>query len=69
MTARELIAELAGTTCRCGKLKSPRQTFCRICYFRLAKEMRDALYNGLGQGYEEAYARATDYLDHPVVRR
>ena len=59
----DLVRELVGTACRCGKKKSARQTFCRACYFSLPKAMQQALYNRIGHGYEQAYAAAVAYFD------
>lgn len=64
-TRKELLAELVGTTCRCGARKVARQTFCRAHYFRLPAGMRNALYDGMGQGYEDAYGRAAEFLHLP----
>lgn len=63
MTNRELVSELQGRRCRCGKEKNRSQTFCRACYFLLPEPMRKALYRRLGQGYEEAYQAAVDYFN------
>jgi hypothetical protein len=62
---RELAGELAGTECRCGYKKKPRQTFCTRCYFRLTPELRRDLYRRFGDGYEEAYEAAVAVLDQP----
>lgn len=62
-TQQQLVNELAGETCRCGKRKQRRQTFCKGCYFFLPRPMRKALYNRIGEGYETAYQAAADYLD------
>jgi hypothetical protein len=62
-----LIGELRGKTCRCGKRKASGETFCRDCYFRLPPRMRQALYRGLGNGYEEAYTAAVDCLAGKVA--
>ena len=55
--------ELGGTTCRCGRAKKARQTFCSRCFFNLAPPLRAALYRRVGEGYEEAYAAAVAALD------
>lgn len=62
--ARELIIELNGELCRCGKTKASGQTFCRRCYFALPRPMRSALYRRVGAGYEAAYAAAANHLQH-----
>jgi hypothetical protein len=58
----DLLRELAGTTCRCGRPKRGRQTFCLDCYVRLTPPRRRALYSLIGEGYEEAYADAVASL-------
>lgn len=58
LAAEDLVRELAGDVCFCGARKTPRQTFCRRHYFALTPMMRAALYNRMGQGYEEAYGAA-----------
>lgn len=64
-----LLAELFGTTCRCGRPKSTRRTFCGRCYHQLPREQQLALYQLLGEGYEEAYAAAVALLDREGPRR
>lgn len=61
-TTGELIRELGGGVCRCGKQKRRRQTFCRACYYSLPHTMRRALYNLVGEGYEQAYQAAAERL-------
>jgi len=63
MTNLDLIRELRGNVCRCGKPKQPKQTFCRKCYFSLPEEKRQALYSRVGEGYAEAYEDAICELD------
>ena len=58
----QLIEELAGEVCRCGKRKAGKMTFCAGCYRRLPHPMQMALYRRVGQGYEEAYAAAVEFL-------
>jgi hypothetical protein len=58
----DLMRELAGTTCRCGRPKRRRETFCRDCYYRLGPPQRRALYALVGEGYEEAYEAAVASL-------
>lgn len=57
-----LIDELIGTKCRCGNTKRTRNTFCGRCYFRLPMQLRNDLYKGVGNGYEQAYAAAISIL-------
>lgn len=63
MDTLELVQELEGTACRCGSKKASMQTFCKKDYYRLSLKQRQALYNRLGDGYEEAYADAIKTLD------
>lgn len=63
MELTELFNELEGEKCRCGAKKVSMQTFCGKCYRSLSPEKRRALYNRIGQGYEEAYADAVNFLD------
>ena len=58
----ELVRELSGTKCRCGRPKQTNKTFCGQCYYKLPEKMRMALYRRLGHGYEEAYDDAVEYL-------
>lgn len=58
MTNLELIQELRGTVCRCGKRKPTKMTFCSTCYHSLPAPKRAALYSRIGEGYAEAYAAA-----------
>jgi len=58
----ELVRELSGTKCRCGRTKKANNTFCNKCYFKLPDDMRFALYRRLGSGYEEAYDAAVQEL-------
>lgn len=47
----------------CGNQKAKGMSFCRKCYFSLPPEMRQALYERFGSGYEEAYHEAKDWLN------
>lgn len=46
----------------CAKGKKERMTFCSRCYYRLPKDVRQSLYNLVGEGYEEAYDEAMKIL-------
>jgi hypothetical protein len=58
----ELVRELRGTECRCGRPKGANKTFCQACYYALPEYMRRALYRRVGSGYEEAYSAAVAFL-------
>lgn len=60
--AVRLVRELEGRKCFCGARKAPMSTFCSSDYFALPKAMRDALYNRIGEGYEQAYETAREFL-------
>lgn len=62
MNAREHVQQLRSTTCACTGKKASRQSFCRGCYFRLPPHLRADLYQGIGEGYEEAYAASLRHL-------
>lgn len=62
-TTTDLVRELVGTTCRCGRSKIEKRTFCATCYWSLPKDVRKRLYSRIGEGYEEAYAEAAELLD------
>lgn len=57
-----LVRELSGISCRCGKKKIAKQTFCYACYTKLPAHMRLALYRRIGEGYEDAYQSAVGML-------
>lgn len=62
MEIRKLVKELRSNECRCGKWKAKRKTFCKACYFALPANLRKALYNRIGEGYEDAYMRSCEFL-------
>lgn len=62
-----LLRELAGTTCRCGRIKRSGETFCRSCYHQLLPSLRSNLYSRIGAGYVEAYAAAVLNLDKELL--
>ena len=68
ITTEQLIASLRCATCpACGRRKKERQSFCRECYFDLSRPQREALYDGVGDGYEEAMQAALEALDVDVA--
>lgn len=71
MTAmqQELVRELAGNKCFCGKEKTPSQTFCTRDYFLLSSPLRKALYKRVGHGYEEAYKEAREFLEGLAIAK
>jgi hypothetical protein len=63
MTQLDLVRELRGALCHCGRPKTPGHSFCAECYKSLPREMQTALYKRVGTGYEEAYDAATRVLN------
>lgn len=53
---------LGATKCVCGNKKKRGMSHCRTCYFSLPPEIRKALYNRVGQGYEEAFTASVERL-------
>lgn len=58
----ELIKALMGDKCVCGAAKQPKMSHCRGCYYALPPPMRKALYNRVGEGYEEAFDASVEKL-------
>lgn len=58
----KMIQELKGQVCRCGADKNAGNTFCLKCYYSLPKPLRAALYQRVGEGYEQAYEEAVAYM-------
>jgi hypothetical protein len=62
MANSEILQDFLGELCGCGKPKRTRQSFCRECYLRLPFELKQRLNRKFGEGYEEAFADAREYL-------
>lgn len=63
MDTRDLIRSLSSDLCpACGKKKRPQQTLCGKDYQSLPSPIKTALYDHVGQGYEEAFAAAMKHL-------
>jgi hypothetical protein len=59
----EILESLGSTKCEgCGKAKKYKMSHCRACYFKLPPRLRKALYQGFGDGYEEAYEESLEFL-------
>jgi hypothetical protein len=54
---------LASEECQCGLLKCPNEAFCSWCYNRLPAELRDGLWLEIGNGFEQVYEAAVDWLN------
>lgn len=46
----------------CARRKSPMQSFCRSCYFKLPEKARRELYKSMADGYAEIYDEAKELL-------
>lgn len=65
--SRGLVASLISTTCpACGGPKRRSHTLCLSDYRRLPTRMREALYDGIGAGYEAAVTAAFERLGVPT---
>ena len=56
--SRDLVAEV----CLCRKPKKRGRSFCLDCYLRLPVNIQRALWRRCGDGYEEAYVAAKEWL-------
>lgn len=55
----DALRSLFSTLCpACGKSKVARQTLCRADFMKLPAGQRKHLYDGTGEGYEEAIEAA-----------
>lgn len=64
LDAMEAIRELKSETCRCGNDKKSGNSFCLDCYRKSPKAIQRALYNRVGDGYEQSYKLACDILEN-----
>lgn len=65
---QKALQELKEDRCFCGLPKVSGQSFCRSCYFTLPDSWRRTLYARFGSGYEQALAKAKDYLREKLPR-
>jgi hypothetical protein len=54
---------LASEECQCGAEKDRRNALCWHCFTSLPTHMKNDLYQRLGNGFEEAYEAAVDWLN------
>ncbi len=64
-----ILRELPTVKCFCGRKKGSGKSFCPRHYYSLPKQMKDDLYNGFGDGYEEAYTKARRYFSEQTSIR
>lgn len=60
------VRELHSERCLCGARKQSRKSFCYRCYILLPQFLQEQLYSRLGQGYEEAFEAAEEWLEEHV---
>ena len=57
------LENLKSDKCQSGATKKPMKSFCfNFCWFRLPSNIKNDLYSGVRQGYEEAYDAAMIWL-------
>ncbi len=56
------LEKLASKVCQCGKSKKPRMIFCRNCFYRLPRDMRNDLAIGIKGKFSQAYDVAAKHL-------
>ena len=56
------IKEFKSNECVCGGTKRPGSSFCYTCFKALPSTYQHALYQKMGDGYEEAYEDAVAWL-------
>lgn len=56
------VRELLSEECACGRIKKPWFAFCFKCYNSLPKDLQNGLFQKIGNGYNEAYDDAVEYL-------
>ncbi|MBW1666739.1 MAG: hypothetical protein JRJ66_01570 [Deltaproteobacteria bacterium] len=58
--------ELMSEECLCGRSKKRHYSFCYRCFKALPEDMQKALYQRIGEGYEEAFEEAVKWLDRNI---
>lgn len=56
------IREFRSNECTCGNTKRPGSAFCYGCFMKLPYTYRMATYQRMGEGYEDAYENAVQWL-------
>ena len=57
-----ILRELHGEVCQCSGPKQKDLPFCDACYGRLPRALQIPLWKHLGDGYEQAYTAALQFL-------
>jgi hypothetical protein len=64
LNVEHLIQSLLGVTCPlCGGKKGSRKTVCFTCWKGVPRRIQKALYQHIGEGYEQAFAEMCTLLD------
>ncbi|TAL08374.1 MAG: hypothetical protein EPO02_12895 [Nitrospirae bacterium] len=63
VTRHEAQQVLISDRCLCGAEKRPKKAFCTNCYGLLPAGLRNRLYLGIGNGFEQAYAGSVVELE------
>jgi hypothetical protein len=62
MNTKEILDSFNSNQCMCGKVKKPKMSHCKSCYYKLPHEMRINLYKRFYEGYQEAFIESLKYL-------
>ena len=66
-STQQLVASLRSFICPgCQGCKDQKKSFCGACFQLLSKDQQQALYRGIGQGYEKAFAEALLKIKHAL---
>lgn len=57
------LAILKSDECQCEKPKKRGMAFCYSCYTQLPNHLKTDLYQRIGNGFEEAYDKALNWLN------
>jgi hypothetical protein len=57
------VGELESEECFCGRNKQSGKALCFKCFRDLPFDMRNGLYQQIGNGFEAAYDAAVKYLE------
>ncbi len=61
------INELKSEECFCERQKKPKRSFCFRCYKALPANIKKGLWSRIGDGYEDAYDEAMNFLSEEIL--
>lgn len=65
-----ILDSLASTTCpSCGGWKRAKQSVCPSEYKKLPRDLKERLYDWVGEGYEQALLASLNYLGAKEFKR